>query len=180
MWGGCRRKLCPSDKSSYLTWFQIAEKNICSIGLCKTRKGVPELRGPALVCLSATDKKISVLVILMGQNPKCLRRVLLPPPLAVLANIHSILAYDVPDTEDVGIPSKFPINVGQALQSIAGSMLVNRLRRWPSTNHRVCCILSANMCHSTNTVSMSTLACNWNSIGWLYRLFWLLHYAGDL
>ena len=97
--------------------------------LCKTRKGVPELRGPALVCLSATDKKISVLVFLMGQNPKCLRRVLLPPPSAVLANIHSILAYDVPDTEDVGLPSKFRINVGPALQSIAGSMLVNRLRR---------------------------------------------------
>ena len=38
----------------------------------------PELRGPALVCLSALDKKIAlycvnlaVLVFLMGQNPKC-------------------------------------------------------------------------------------------------------------
>ena len=44
-----------------------------------TRKGVPELRSPALVCLSALDKKwpdinfvnISVLVFLMGQNHKC-------------------------------------------------------------------------------------------------------------
>ena len=36
-----------------------------------TRKGVTELRGPALVCLRAIDKKISVLVFLMGQNPKC-------------------------------------------------------------------------------------------------------------
>ena len=31
-----------------------------------TRKGVPEFQGPALVCLSAIDKKISVLVFLMG------------------------------------------------------------------------------------------------------------------
>ena len=65
----------------------------------------------------------------MGQNPKCLRRVLLPPPTPVLANIHSILAYDVPDTEDVGIPTKFRFNVGPPLQPIAGLMPVNRLRR---------------------------------------------------
>ena len=65
----------------------------------------------------------------MGQNPKCLRRVLLPPPSPVLANIHSILAYDVPDTEDVGLPTKFRFNVGPALQPIAGSMPVNRLQR---------------------------------------------------
>ena len=55
----------------------------------------------------------------MGQNPKCLQRVLLPPPLPVLANIHSILAYDVPDTEDVG----------PALPPIADSMPVNHLGR---------------------------------------------------
>ena len=41
--------------------------------LRQTRKGVPELRGPALVCLSVIDKKISALplVLLMDQNPKC-------------------------------------------------------------------------------------------------------------
>ena len=61
----------------------------------------------------------------MGKNPKCLRRVLLPSP--VLANNHSILAYDVPDTEDVGLPTKFQFNVGPALQPIAGSMSVDRL-----------------------------------------------------
>ena len=38
--------------------------------LFKTRKGDPEFRGPALVCLSAIDKKISVSVFLMDQNPK--------------------------------------------------------------------------------------------------------------
>ena len=64
----------------------------------------------------------------MGQNSKCLRRVLLPPPSPVLANIHSILACDVPDTEDVGRLTKFRFNVGPALQAIAGSMPVNRLR----------------------------------------------------
>ena len=52
----------------------------------------------------------------------------------VLANIHSILAYDVPGTEDVGLPTKFRFIVGPALQPIAGSMPVNRLRRWPNTN----------------------------------------------
>ena len=66
----------------------------------------------------------------MSQNPKCLRRVLLPPPSPVLANIHSIIiAYDVPDTEDVGLPTKFRYKVGPALQPIAGSMPVNCLRR---------------------------------------------------
>ena len=65
----------------------------------------------------------------MGQNPKCLRCVLLPPPSPVLANIHSILAYDAPDTEDVGLPTKFRFNFVPALQPIAGSMPGNRLRR---------------------------------------------------
>ena len=65
----------------------------------------------------------------MDQNPICLRRVLLPPPSPVLANIHSILAYDVPRTEDVGLPTKFRFNVGPALQPIVDSMPVNRLRR---------------------------------------------------
>ena len=65
----------------------------------------------------------------MGQNPQCLRRVLLPPSSQVLANMHSILAYDVPDTEDVGLPTKFRFNVGPAFQPFAGSMPVNRPRR---------------------------------------------------
>ena len=63
-----------------------------------------------------------------------LRRVFLPPPMPVLANIHSILAYDVSRTEDVGLPTKLRFNVGPALQPIAGLMPVNRQRRWPSTN----------------------------------------------
>ena len=46
----------------------------------KARTGVPELRGRALVCLSAMEQNsayyfvlyITVLVKLMGQNPRCL------------------------------------------------------------------------------------------------------------
>ena len=60
------------------------------------------------------------------------RRVFLPPPSQVLANIYSILAYDVPGTDDRGLPTKFRFNAGPALQPIAGSMPVNRLRRWPT------------------------------------------------
>ena len=67
------------------------------------------------------------------------------------ANIHSILADDVPRTELVGLPTKVWFNVGPALQPIAGSMPVNHLRRWPTLiYHRVCCILCANTGHSTN------------------------------
>ena len=65
----------------------------------------------------------------MGQNPECLRGVLLPPPSPVLAKIHSILAYDVPNANDIGLSTKLRSNVGPALQPIAGSMPVNRLRR---------------------------------------------------
>ena len=51
------------------------------------------------------------------------------------ADHHSFeTCFDVPRTEDVGLPTKFRLNVGPALQPIAGSMPVNRLRRWPNTN----------------------------------------------
>ena len=42
--------------------------------------------------------------------------------------------YDVPRTEDVGLPTKSRLNVGPASQPSAGSMPVNRLRRWPNNN----------------------------------------------
>ena len=64
----------------------------------------------------------------------CLQRVFLPPASPVLASIYSILAYDVLHTDVVGLPTKFQFNVGPASQPFAGSMQVNRLRRWPSTN----------------------------------------------
>ena len=50
------------------------------------------------------------------QGKKYIQRVFLPPPSPVLANTHSILAYNVPRTEDVGIPTKFRFNVGPASQ----------------------------------------------------------------
>ena len=40
----------------------------------------------------------------------------------------------VPRTDDVGLPTNFLFNVGPAPQPIAGSMPVNRLRRWPNAN----------------------------------------------
>ena len=132
-----------------------------------TVKRVPELRSPALVCFSVIDKKSvycpsSWARILNDQEPRrqvqiYLRRLFLPPPSPVLANIHSILAYDVPGTEDVGLPTKFQFNVGPGSQPIAGSMPVNRLRRLPNTNlSPVWCILCANTWHSTNAVPMLT------------------------
>ena len=78
----------------------------------------------------------------MGQNPKCLRGVLLPPPSPVLANIHSILAYDVPDTEDVGLPT----NSGSMLGQRCSPLLVQCRSIVYDTDpaliyHQVCCIL---------------------------------------
>ena len=59
----------------------------------------------------------------------------------------------------VGLPVKFCFNVGPASWSIAGSMPVNRLRRWLNTNpslSQLCRLLWANPWHSPNTVSMLT------------------------
>ena len=103
-----------------------------------------------------------------------LRRVFLLPPSLVLSIIHSILAYDVPRTENVGLPTRF--NVGPPLQLIAGSIPVDRLRRWPNTN------LSPGPLY---TLHIAFNQCCFNvdprssTLGWLYRVFWLLHYAGD-
>ena len=52
---------------------------------------------------------------------------------------------------------QFRFNVGPALQPIAGSMPVNRLRHWSSTNLSPGLLYTLrNTCHSTNTVSMLT------------------------
>ena len=48
---------------------------------------------------------------------------------------YIILHRNITDcTEDVGLPTKSRFNVGPESQPIAGSMPVNRLRRWLSTN----------------------------------------------
>ena len=95
----------------------------------RTKKGVPEIEGPALVCLSAIEKNQCIkwssswARILNVQDiikEKYLRRIFLPPLSPVLATIHSILASDEPGTEDVGLLTKFLFNVGPALRPIAG------------------------------------------------------------
>ena len=103
--------------------------------------------------------------------------VFLPPPSPVLANIHLILAYDVPGTEDVSLPTKLWFNAGPSLQPIAGSMPGNRLRRWPNNNpsQGLLYILRKHVvftqyCFNVDPQS-STLASHWNSIDWLYRVF---------
>ena len=137
------------------------------------RKGVPELRSPALVCLSAIDKKsvywssllariLNVQDLIKDRTKETsstyLRCVFLPPSSPVLANIHFLLAYDVPRAEDVGLLTKFRLNVGSAFHSPllvqcrsivydAGPTLIH---------HWVCCILRANTWHSINAVSMLT------------------------
>ena len=108
--------------------------------------------------LECYRQKISVLVFLMGRNPKCLRRVLLPPPSPVLANIPLILTYDVPDTEDVGCT---PIS-GPMLGQYCSPLLIQCRSIVYDADptliyHRVCCIPTLRkQCHSTNTVSMLT------------------------
>ena len=52
----------------------------------------------------------------MRQFQIYLRRVFLLPPSLVLTEIHSILAYDVPGTKDVDLPTECRFNVGPALQ----------------------------------------------------------------
>ena len=104
-------------------------------------------------------------------SPNISSTVFLPPPSPVLANIHSILAYDVPRTEDVGLPTKFRFKVGPALQPIAGSMPVNRLRRWPNTNlspgllYTLRKHVTFNQCCFNVDPQSSTLARHSNSIG---------------
>ena len=49
----------------------------------------------------------------------------LPPP-----SRHSTRVYDVPGTHNVGLPTQYRFNNGPGSQPIAGSMTVNRIRRW--------------------------------------------------
>ena len=53
----------------------------------------------------------------------------LPPPPQIS---QCTRLYYVPGTYNVGLPIQYRFNVGPALQPIAGSMLVNRIRRWPN------------------------------------------------
>ena len=98
----------------------------------------------------------------------------------VLANIHSIVTYDVPRIVDVDPPTQFRLNVGPAWQPIAGSMPVNHLASSTLIHHWVCCILCTNTWHSPNAVSMLTHSLwRWPNIetvlGGFTVFFWLLH-----
>ena len=121
---------------------------------------------------------------LIGNCSLVKSRIFLPPPSPVLANIHSILACDVPRTQDVGLPTKFQFKAGPASQPIPGSMPVNRLRRWTNTNPSLGLLYTSRkhvtftQCWFNVDPQSLMLARHWNSIGWLYRVFWLLH-AGD-
>ena len=143
---------------------------------------------PALVCVSAIDKKsvywfpswIRILNIQEKFKERTKKtssnissRVFLPPQSPVLANIYSILGYDVPGTEDVGLSTKFRFNVGPALQPIAGPMPVNRLRHWPNTKLSPGLLYRPTLrkhlafnqrCFNVDLQS-STLARFWNNIG---------------
>ena len=81
-------------------------------------------------------------------------------PFTIIAGAgqHSFnTTYDVPRTEDVGLPTKFRFNVGPASQPIAGSMPSIVYDTSPTLiHHWVCCILCANTWHSPNAVSMLT------------------------
>ena len=46
--------------------------------------------------------------------------------------------YDIPGTQNVGLPTQYRFNVGPALQPIAGSIPVNRIRRWPNIKAELC------------------------------------------
>ena len=67
----------------------------------------------------------------------------------MLVNIHSTLAYDVPRTDDVRLPTKFRFNVRPATQPIAVLNLTHNLQRWPDIETALsdftvfsdCCIL---------------------------------------
>ena len=83
------------------------------------------------------------------------------------------LAYDVPGTEDVGLPTEFRFNVGPASQPIAGSIPVNGLWCWLNTNSSLGLLytlrkyVASTQC-SFNVNPQSSLARHWNSIGWFY------------
>ena len=105
---------------------------------------------------------------------------------------HSLISqctplYDVPRTHDVGLPTQYPFNVGPASQPIAGSMLVNRLRRLPNTNptpgllytlrHHISKHMAFTQC-CFNIYPDFALAQHWNRIGWFSRVCYDC-YVGD-
>ena len=90
---------------------------------------------------------IAVLIFLIGQNPKCpgliiertketsISSTCRPIPSTTIADksvYRCTCLYDVSGTHNVGLHTQYWSNVGPATQLIAGSMPVNRIRRWPN------------------------------------------------
>ena len=87
----------------------------------------------------------------------------------------------------VSLPTQFRFNVGPASQLIAGSMSVNRLRRWPNTNSTLGLLYTLRQ-HISKHMAFTQCCFNvdphfsmlvqhwtcWNSIGWLSRVCWAL------
>ena len=48
----------------------------------------------------------------------------------------------MPGTHNVDLPTQFRFNVGPASQPIAGSMPVNRIRRWPNIETELVLVLA--------------------------------------
>ena len=135
-----------------------------------TRKGVPKLREPALVCLSAIDKK-SVYWSHSWARILTVQNIIKERTKETSSNISSTC---IPSTTIAGagqhwfntclrctsyrgcsLPTKFRFNVGAALQPIAVQCRSIVYDAGPTLiYHRVCCVLCANTWLSTNAVSM--------------------------
>ena len=66
----------------------------------------------------------------MLANIHAVPRIFFTPEHTVTSTDKSV--YDVPGTHNVGLTTQYRFNAGPASQPIAGSMLVNRIRRWPN------------------------------------------------
>ena len=133
-------------------------------GWIKTRKGVPELRGPA--CLSDIDKQSVYWSSSWARSQMSLTCI--TSTTIAGAGQHSFnTCLRCTWYRGCRLHTKFRLKVGPALQPIAGSMPVIVYDADPALiYHQVCCILCANMCHSTNTVSMLTRSLRrWPTIG---------------
>ena len=135
--------------NNYFSSFGVGVSNSSSKRM-KTRKGVPELQGPVLDCMSAIDKKsawyfanITVLVFLMD----------------IIPIVQAIIKEKTKETSKYISSSNFASILGQCrrpllvqCRQIFHDVGPTLLRHW------VCCILGgntpANTYHLHNTVSM--------------------------
>ena len=83
--------------------------------------------------------------------------------------------HPTPGAHIVGLPTQYRFNVGRASQPIAGSMPVNRIRRWPNIETElgdcpVCALTAIRVCDTSSperppTGLHETLAQLWNNAG---------------